>query len=164
MKIEHSAVVTIGDTEDASLFLNILTSFDTQAEKILTGYVAQKSWGEEMPGAMKHPHQDVLIAIGTPEQGETITTVLQKGEKEEWYPASLVHWDSYRKSHGDNIHQVAIMGTVCRDDDFHEWVFTIAHKKILGVKREYIASAKQWRDIRLKTLPVLLVKIPRKKT
>lgn len=163
MKIVHSTVVTIHDTEDASSFLKILTPFDSQSEKILGDYVVQKSWGTEMPSAMKHPYQDVTIAIGTPELGETITTILQKGVIDEWYPASLVHWDAYRRIHENELHQIAILGTIYRDDDFHEWVFTIAHKKVLGIKHVHTLSVKPLRMIRLKTLPVLLVKIPSKK-
>lgn len=165
MKIEHSSVVSIHNTEDAKSFLKILTpaSHDDQTREILAIYTNQKSWGAEMPSDMKHPHQDVIVALGTPEQGETIADALEVGEKDDWYPASLVHWNAYRKVHNNALHQTAIMGTICCDDDYHEWVFTIAHRKILGITHEYELSAKPLRMLRLKTLPVLLVKIPRKK-
>lgn len=166
MKIERSAVVAISNTEDPAQFLKVLTPHDELGvdANIFALYVSQKSWGAETTDAMKHPEQDVMLAIGTPEQGETVATVLQKGSDDDWHPASLIHWDAYRKIHGKKLDQIAILGTVCRDDDFHEWAFTIAHKKIVGVPHEYRLSAKPLDQLKQKTLPVLLIKIPRKKT
>lgn len=166
MKIEHNAVVTIKDTEDASLFLKILTPHDELSvdAEIFSLYVSQRSWGVETSDAMKHPEQDVMLAIGTPEQGETIADTLQKWGEEDWHPASLIHWDAYRKVQGNKLDQIAILGTICRDDDFHEWAFTITHKKLVGVTHEYELSAKPLYQLKLKTLPVLLINIPRKKT
>lgn len=165
MKIEHSAVVAISGTEDPAQFLKILTPHDELSvdAEIFALYVSQRSWGAEASDAMKHPEQDVMLAIGTPEQGETIADTLQKWEEEDWHPASLIHWDAYRKVQGNKLDQIAILGTICRDDDFHEWAFTIAHKKIVGVTHEHELSAKPLDQLKLKTLPVLLIKIPSKK-
>lgn len=164
MQIEHSVTLTIGDTDDPTLLLKKLTPFDEATKSIIDIYATQKSWGAEMPNMMKYPCQDVVIAIGVLEKGESdLGVALSNACKDGWYPASLIHWNYYKEIHSNKIHSVAIMGTICRDDNFYEWMFTISHKKIFGIKNLYEISAKQWVVIRHKSIPVLLVKMYQKK-
>lgn len=166
MRIEHSAIVPIDETENPAQFLEILTPHDELGidTELLNLYASQRSWWEEKPATIEHKKIEVILAIGIPDQGETLGGALRKIKTDGWHPASLVHWEASRKFRGYKFNQIAILGTICHDDDFHEWAFTIIHKKIIGVSFKYELSAMALEHLKRMKVPVLLIHIPHKKT
>ncbi|OIO30954.1 hypothetical protein AUJ77_01275 [Candidatus Nomurabacteria bacterium CG1_02_43_90] len=155
---QHAIIVMSEKGEELWGHLEILLPGDDCSEEFLSFDESTRADPQYLFLSTNTSAEAVIIAIATPGETDTVASMITKGKEEGWQVASLVHFGAYQYIKGCKISQIGIMGTIYRDDDFHEWGFIIAYQRKTWGEYVYNLFAKSRQKLLSKKLPVLFVK------
>ncbi len=155
---QHAIIVMSEKGEKIWGHLEILLPGDNCSEEFLSFYESTKKDPQYSSLSKDTPTETVVIAIATPGETDTIASMINKGKEAGWQVASLLHFGAYQHIKGCKIPQIGIMGTIYRDDNFHEWGFVIAYQRKTWGQYVYNIFAKSRQTLLTKKIPILFVK------